>query len=67
MTVYIDDDARWDAMRARDRAAEGAFYIGVRTTGVYCVASCGGRPCRMAPASAAIFSWGNGRCPASAS
>jgi AraC family transcriptional regulator of adaptative response/methylated-DNA-[protein]-cysteine methyltransferase len=46
MTTYPDDDARWDAMRAKDRAAEGAFYIGVRTTGVYCVASCGGRPLR---------------------
>jgi len=44
--VYPNDDARWDAMRAKDRAAEGAFYIGVRTTGVYCVASCGGRPLR---------------------
>lgn len=46
MTTYINDDARWDAMRAKDRAAEGAFYIGVHTTGVYCVASCGGRPLR---------------------
>ncbi|USQ96646.1 methylated-DNA--[protein]-cysteine S-methyltransferase [Caulobacter sp. RL271] len=46
MTAYLTDDARWDAMRAKDRAAEGAFYIGVRTTGVYCVASCGGRPLR---------------------
>ncbi|UAL09991.1 methylated-DNA--[protein]-cysteine S-methyltransferase [Caulobacter segnis] len=46
MTAYLNDDARWDAMRAKDRAAEGAFYIGVRTTGVYCVASCGGRPLR---------------------
>ena len=46
MTTYLNDDARWDAMRAKDRAAEGAFYIGVRTTGVYCVASCGGRPLR---------------------
>ncbi len=44
--TYKNDDARWDAMRAKDRAAEGAFYIGVRTTGVYCVASCGGRPLR---------------------
>lgn len=44
--TYPNDDARWDAMRAKDRAAEGAFYIGVRTTGVYCVASCGGRPLR---------------------
>lgn len=45
--TYPDDDARWEAMRAKDRAAEGAFYIGVRTTGVYCVASCGGRPLRQ--------------------
>ena len=45
--TYPDDDARWDALRAKDRAAEGAFYIGVRTTGVYCVASCGGRPLRQ--------------------
>lgn len=44
--VYQNDDARWEAMRAKDRAAEAAFYIGVRTTGVYCVASCGGRPLR---------------------
>ncbi|ENZ83087.1 methylated-DNA--[protein]-cysteine S-methyltransferase [Caulobacter vibrioides] len=44
--TYPNDDARWAALRAKDRAAEGAFYIGVRTTGVYCVASCGGRPLR---------------------
>jgi AraC family transcriptional regulator of adaptative response/methylated-DNA-[protein]-cysteine methyltransferase len=46
VSTYPDDDARWDAMRAKDRAAEGAFYIAVRTTGVYCLASCGGRPLR---------------------
>lgn len=45
-STYPSDDARWDAMRAKDRAAEGAFFIAVRTTGVYCVASCGGRPLR---------------------
>lgn len=45
-STYPDDDARWDAMRRKDRAALGAFYIAVRTTGVYCVASCGGRPLR---------------------
>ena len=44
--TYPDDDARWNALRAKDRAAQGAFYIGVRTTGIYCVASCGGRPLR---------------------
>jgi AraC family transcriptional regulator of adaptative response/methylated-DNA-[protein]-cysteine methyltransferase len=46
VSTYPDDDARWDAMRRRDRAAEGAFYIAVRTTGVYCLASCAGRPLR---------------------
>ncbi len=44
--IYADDDARWAAARAKDRAAEGAFYMGVHTTGVYCLASCGGRPLR---------------------
>jgi len=44
--IYPDDDARWAAARAKDRAAEGVFYMGVHTTGVYCLASCGGRPLR---------------------
>jgi len=26
--------ARWEAVRRRDRAADGAFYYSVRTTGV---------------------------------
>ena len=46
VSTYPNDDARWNAMRSKDRAAEGAFYIAVRTTGVYCLASCGGRPLR---------------------
>ncbi|MBO9708643.1 MAG: methylated-DNA--[protein]-cysteine S-methyltransferase [Caulobacter sp.] len=45
-TQYLTDDARWEALRRRDRAAEGAFFIAVRTTGVYCLASCAGRPLR---------------------
>ncbi|MET3663485.1 methylated-DNA--[protein]-cysteine S-methyltransferase [Caulobacter sp. 1776] len=44
--IYPNDDARWAAARAKDRAAEGVFYMGVHTTGVYCLASCGGRPLR---------------------
>ncbi len=40
------DDARWDAMRRRDRDLDGDFFIAVRTTGVYCLASCAGRPLR---------------------
>jgi len=41
------DDARWEAMRRRDRDLDGAFFIAVRTTGVYCLASCAGRPLRQ--------------------
>lgn len=43
---FLTDDARWEAMRRRDRDLDGAFFIGVRTTGVYCLASCAGRPLR---------------------
>ena len=42
----LTDDARWEAMRRRDRDLDGAFFIAVRTTGVYCLASCAGRPLR---------------------
>jgi hypothetical protein len=38
-----DDNARWDAVQRRDRAADGTFYYSVRTTGVYCRPSCAGR------------------------
>ncbi len=44
---YITDAARWSALRARDRAADGYFYYGVRTTGVYCRPSCGARRARV--------------------
>lgn len=43
---YDTEDARWAAWETRDRAADGAFFVAVRTTGVYCVASCAGRPLR---------------------
>jgi len=33
---YTTDDARWDAVRARNAAADGHFVYAVRTTGVYC-------------------------------
>ncbi|MDF1505867.1 bifunctional DNA-binding transcriptional regulator/O6-methylguanine-DNA methyltransferase Ada [Roseisolibacter sp. H3M3-2] len=38
-----DADRRWDALVARDRAHDGAFVYGVRTTGVYCRPSCASR------------------------
>ena len=40
------DDARWDAVRAREAAADGAFVYAVATTGVYCRPSCAARPAR---------------------
>jgi hypothetical protein len=44
--AFSSDDARWDAVTRRDRAADGVFYCAVRTTGVYCRPSCAGRPLR---------------------
>lgn len=37
------DDARWARMLARDPTAEGAFWRGVTTTGIYCRPTCGTR------------------------
>ena len=37
------DDARWNAVQRRDRAADGTFVYSVRTTGVYCRPSCAAR------------------------
>ncbi len=45
-STYDTDDARWAAVERRDRSADGAFYTGVKTTGVYCLPSCAGRPMR---------------------
>jgi len=43
---FLSDDARWEAVRRRDRSADGAFFCAVVTTGVYCRPSCAGRPLR---------------------
>jgi AraC family transcriptional regulator, regulatory protein of adaptative response / methylated-DNA-[protein]-cysteine methyltransferase len=40
------DEPRWDAVVARDRAADGTFVFAVRTTGVYCRPSCPARRAR---------------------
>ena len=42
-TQYDTDDKRWAAVQARERQADGAFWYGVRTTGVYCRPSCPAR------------------------
>jgi AraC family transcriptional regulator of adaptative response/methylated-DNA-[protein]-cysteine methyltransferase len=38
-----EQDPRWARVVARDRAADGAFYYCVATTGVYCRPSCASR------------------------
>ena len=40
------NDDRYDAISRRDRASDGAFFYGVRTTGVYCRPSCAARLAR---------------------
>ena len=44
--TYLTDDERWAAIEHRDQAAVGAFFCAVKTTGVYCLPSCAGRPLR---------------------
>jgi AraC family transcriptional regulator of adaptative response/methylated-DNA-[protein]-cysteine methyltransferase len=36
----------WHAVQTRDRAQDGTFVYGVRTTGIYCRPSCPSRPAR---------------------
>jgi AraC family transcriptional regulator of adaptative response/methylated-DNA-[protein]-cysteine methyltransferase len=43
---FLNDDGRWEAIRRRDPAADGAFYFSVRTTGVYCRPTCPARQAR---------------------
>ncbi len=42
MSISTDEDC-WQAVRVRDRAADGRFWYSVRTTGVYCRPSCAAR------------------------
>ena len=44
--LFSNDEARWEAVVRRDRAADGAFYYAVHTTGVYCRPSCAARLAR---------------------
>ena len=41
--AFSGDDERWQALERRDRAADGAYYYAVQTTGVYCRPSCAAR------------------------
>jgi AraC family transcriptional regulator of adaptative response/methylated-DNA-[protein]-cysteine methyltransferase len=40
---FATDALRWEALTRRDPAAEGLFYVGVRTTGIYCRPTCASR------------------------
>ena len=39
----ISDEARWQAVQAKDRTFDGAFVTGVHSTGIYCRPSCPAR------------------------
>ncbi|MEX3930212.1 bifunctional DNA-binding transcriptional regulator/O6-methylguanine-DNA methyltransferase Ada [Paraburkholderia phymatum] len=41
--AFATDDERWTAVLNRDVSADGAFFYGVRTTGVFCRPSCASR------------------------
>ena len=42
-TPPFDEEAAWEAVTARDRAADGCFVMGVLSTGIYCRPSCPAR------------------------
>jgi AraC family transcriptional regulator of adaptative response/methylated-DNA-[protein]-cysteine methyltransferase len=42
-TNWTSDDARWEAVTHRESQADGAFFYGVKTTGVFCRPSCASR------------------------
>lgn len=42
-SAYQTDEARWQAVCARDARADGAFFYAVATTGVFCRPSCASR------------------------
>lgn len=42
-TAWATDTERWDAVTRRNAEADGAFFYGVRTTGVFCRPSCASR------------------------
>lgn len=41
--AYDAENRRWHAIANREQAADGSFYYGVRTTGVFCRPSCSSR------------------------
>jgi AraC family transcriptional regulator of adaptative response/methylated-DNA-[protein]-cysteine methyltransferase len=45
--AYTTDAERWSAITSRNRDADGAFFYGVKTTGVFCRPSCASRQPRV--------------------
>lgn len=45
--LFNTDNEKWQAIQSRDPAAKGAFVCAVKTTGIYCQASCPARPKRQ--------------------
>ncbi len=43
---FDTDSARWNAVQNRETVADGMFFYGVMTTGVYCYPSCASRDAR---------------------
>ncbi len=41
-----EKDPRWSALMRKDRSADGSFFYGVKTTGVFCRPSCAARPAK---------------------
>lgn len=41
--VNMENEVYWRAVRANDARFDGAFYLGVKTTGIYCRPSCRAR------------------------
>lgn len=44
--AFSSDQARWEAVVSRNKAADGSFVYAVRTTGVFCRPSCPSRPAK---------------------
>lgn len=42
-SLYSTSQQMWEAVRMRDKKAEGCFYFGVITTGVFCRPGCSSR------------------------
>jgi AraC family transcriptional regulator of adaptative response/methylated-DNA-[protein]-cysteine methyltransferase len=40
---FVSLPSRWQAVRSRDRRADGHFFLAVRTTGIFCKPSCAAR------------------------